>query len=129
MSTSARSYYRQILVAARGWLAKHGVDGGFIRAEASAAFRQNSSLTDEAEIAKKLFEAESRLALGVHYGLATPRPFYTAPGVNLRAQQNSGVRRAGSGRKKTQRSAPRKPQVSLAEWSGYISTHTPKKAD
>jgi hypothetical protein len=39
-------------------------------------FRQNRHVSDIAELEKKLFEAETRLALGVHYRIPYPRAYY-----------------------------------------------------
>eukprot|EP00793_Prasinoderma_coloniale_P001955 PRCOL_00002463-RA len=75
----ALSLYRAILRTARTW------EGGaeeqaYIREEAGALFRKNRGATDPETIDAKLFEASSRLELGVHYQIPYPRHYYMVQG-------------------------------------------------
>lgn len=51
----------------------------YIFQEAKTLFRKNRSLQDVKKIEEKIFEAESRLELGIHYGIPYPRPSNVSP--------------------------------------------------
>eukprot|EP00187_Rhodella_violacea_P012090 CAMPEP_0184709470 /NCGR_PEP_ID=MMETSP0314-20130426/609_1 /TAXON_ID=38298 /ORGANISM="Rhodella maculata, Strain CCMP 736" /LENGTH=102 /DNA_ID=CAMNT_0027171179 /DNA_START=28 /DNA_END=333 /DNA_ORIENTATION=+ len=70
--------YRQILRAAKTFPSP--ADRSYILHETPRLFRANASLTSPAAISARLFEAESRLALGLHYGIPYPRPSNVSPG-------------------------------------------------
>lgn len=52
----------------------------YIRSETVTLFRRNRHETDAETIDAKLFEAESRLELGVHYQIPYPRHYYKSTG-------------------------------------------------
>lgn len=77
--------YRDILKTAKTWpVPKEQV---YIQKEARKLFRRNKNLTNPEEINEKLFEAESRLALGIHYQNPYPR-MYHAPKITPRQLQD-----------------------------------------
>lgn len=55
-------------------------DAQYIRNEAFVLFRRNKNLTDPTEIEEKIFEAESRITLGLHYKIPYPRYANYSPG-------------------------------------------------
>jgi len=71
--------YRRIMRVAQKW----GDDGErrYIVNEARGLFRRNACIRDAATIEQKLFEAESRLELGLHYNIPYPRPTNVVPGA------------------------------------------------
>ena len=72
------SMYRKLLRTGRAW---NIVDERpYITSETQRLFRENSHLTNPADIERKLFEAQSRLDLANFYGMAAPRYFYNQPG-------------------------------------------------
>ena len=82
--------YRRILRAAERF--ESAADRSYIRSEAGRLFRVNAGERDPEEVEKKLFEGESRLELGVHYGIPYPRPFNVIPGAT--GQTREAVRPA-----------------------------------
>lgn len=86
--------YRSIMRYAKGW--PNQTDGEFIRMEARELFKRNMTLSDPAAIERKIIEADTRVALALHYKNPHPRPFYGPPGHSperIRAQATA-VRRA-----------------------------------
>lgn len=75
----ALSLYRAILRTARTWEGG-AAEQAYIREEAGALFRKNRGATDPETIDAKLFEASSRLELGVHYQIPYPRHYYMVQG-------------------------------------------------
>lgn len=70
--------YRSIMRYGKSW--PNQTDGEFIRMEARELFKRNKSLTDPADIERKIVEADTRVALALHYKNPHPRPFYGPPG-------------------------------------------------
>ena len=77
----ALSLYRAILRAARTRFGAQPEEREAIYDEASTLFRRNAHLTDRDAIDAKLFEAESRLELALHYGIPHARLYYLNPGA------------------------------------------------
>ena len=70
--------YRSIMRYGKTWANK--TDGEFIKMEARELFKRNKSLTDPADIERKITEADTRIALALHYKNPHPRVFYGPPG-------------------------------------------------
>jgi len=81
--------YRRILRVARGWT--DDAERQYIRSEARSLFKQNAGLQESAVVERKIFEAESRLELGVHYNIPYPRPTNVVPGATGKDGSNSSV--------------------------------------
>jgi len=75
--TKALSLYRQIIRVGKGWSVPE--ESKYIIEEARTLFHQNKNIKDEQIIQNKLFEAQSRLELGVHYKIPYPRHFNAPP--------------------------------------------------
>ncbi|GMH33316.1 hypothetical protein BSKO_01150 [Bryopsis sp. KO-2023] len=80
VNTAARvlSLYRTILRTGRTWSGPQS-EKDYIREEAQRLFRSNKHLVSVEEIEKKIFEASSRLELGVHYKIPYPRLHHKSP--------------------------------------------------
>eukprot|EP00735_Rhodelphis_limneticus_P012850 TRINITY_DN6251_c0_g1::TRINITY_DN6251_c0_g1_i1::g.119::m.119 TRINITY_DN6251_c0_g1::TRINITY_DN6251_c0_g1_i1::g.119 ORF type:complete len:121 (+),score=8.23,sp/B5FYC7/LYRM1_TAEGU/40.00/7e-19,Complex1_LYR/PF05347.10/7.1e-11,Complex1_LYR_1/PF13232.1/1.9e-07 TRINITY_DN6251_c0_g1_i1:99-461(+) len=72
------SIYRKILRTGKHWEGPEE-EKTYIQNEASSLFRKHSVISDPIEIEQKVFEAETRLALGLHYKIPYPRPYNVAP--------------------------------------------------
>jgi len=77
--------YRSILKVGHTWIKPE--ERQYIKDEARSLFRMNKSLTSDEEIQRKIFEAESRLALAVHYKIPFPRLYNVAPGTTLKVRR------------------------------------------
>lgn len=86
------SLYRQILRMGKTWEAISGnsfdtkLERDYIMNEARHLFRKNRYLQDETEIQLRLREAESRLALALHYKTPYPRPVNVPPMTYAKAE-------------------------------------------
>eukprot|EP00026_Physarum_polycephalum_P019235 Phypoly_transcript_21152.p1 GENE.Phypoly_transcript_21152~~Phypoly_transcript_21152.p1 ORF type:complete len:124 (+),score=13.53 Phypoly_transcript_21152:211-582(+) len=75
--------YRRIFRIARDWNGNNGNPGeepAYIRNEARDLFHKNMNITDPEQIEAKLYEAEVRVELGLHYRIPYPKPFYAPRG-------------------------------------------------
>lgn len=90
MSSRALRLYRSILRAGSKW--SNPAEAREVVSEARTLFRQNRSLTDPKEVAAKVFEAESRLELALHYGIAYPRHYNLPPGTTVNAMKAAARR-------------------------------------
>lgn len=67
-------------------------ESDYIVHEAQTLFRKNQNLQDEEEINNKIFEAQSRLELGVHYKIPYPRYYNVGPRAVLKTKQRKHFR-------------------------------------
>lgn len=72
------SLYKRILQTGKNWEGT-AEDAQYIQKEAKKLFRRNSNLNDQKQIEEKIFEAETRLELGLHYKIPYPRPSNVGP--------------------------------------------------
>jgi hypothetical protein len=72
----------KIFRAGKEWTGKKE-DKQYIFNEARTLFRKNMEITDKEQIERKLFEAETRLALAVHYKIPQPRLYNVPSGFFL----------------------------------------------
>jgi len=72
--------YRRIFRIAREWNGNTGEEPAYIRTEARDLFHKNMLITDPEQIEAKLYEAEVRVELGLHYRIPYPKPFYAPRG-------------------------------------------------
>ncbi|BAM83342.1 hypothetical protein, conserved [Cyanidioschyzon merolae strain 10D] len=79
------SLYRTILRTAKRRFQDQPETVDSVCAEARQLFRRNASLRDPQDIERKLFEAESRLELALHYGIPFPRAYHLSPGATPRS--------------------------------------------
>eukprot|EP00761_Pharyngomonas_kirbyi_P013468 gb/GECH01013497.1/.p1 GENE.gb/GECH01013497.1/~~gb/GECH01013497.1/.p1 ORF type:complete len:166 (+),score=36.17 gb/GECH01013497.1/:1-498(+) len=70
------SLYRQILKTGKNWEGPKK-EKVYIDDEAKRLFKRNKNIEDKQIIDEKIFEAESRLTLGVHYKFPYPRLYTT----------------------------------------------------
>ena len=74
LRSQAISLYRRILRAGTTWEGPLQ-EREYIREEARSLFRRNMALQDPRQIQEKVFEAESRLELALHYHNPYPRMY------------------------------------------------------
>jgi len=67
--------YRQILRISKKWDGPES-EKKYIREEAQRLFRRNMNIKNPEIISKKILEAETRIALALHYKIPYPRPYY-----------------------------------------------------
>eukprot|EP01080_Neovahlkampfia_damariscottae_P005722 gene5722-9542_t len=82
MNTSrvqALNWYRKIFRAGKEWKGKPE-DREYIFGEARKLFRQNMNIKDKESIERKLFEAETRYELAIHYKIPQPRSYNVPQG-------------------------------------------------
>lgn len=60
-------------------IGKSPEDALYIRNETRLLFHKNRDLQDKAVIKEKLFEAQSRYELALHYGIPQPRYYNVSP--------------------------------------------------
>jgi len=73
--------YRKILRSARNFPWKSEGDRVAVLGEARQLFQENRGLSDPAAIKNKLFEAETRLELALHYKIPFPRLYVATVGI------------------------------------------------
>eukprot|EP00270_Netrium_digitus_P003968 TRINITY_DN14821_c0_g1_i2.p1 TRINITY_DN14821_c0_g1~~TRINITY_DN14821_c0_g1_i2.p1 ORF type:complete len:156 (-),score=35.05 TRINITY_DN14821_c0_g1_i2:243-668(-) len=71
-SRRALPLYRSILRAASNWKGS-AEEKLYIQEEAKSLFRKHRDISDMEAIKQKIFEGETRLELGQHYGIPYPR--------------------------------------------------------
>ena len=78
------SLYKKCLRLSQSWQATNPsqtiVEKNYIKDETVRLFRGNKSITDQAEIAERVREAEARLTMAEHYRNPYPRPVNLPPG-------------------------------------------------
>jgi hypothetical protein len=92
--SKALSLYKSILRTGRKWPEPEERD--YIKTEAKTLFRANRGLKSQEAIDRKLFEAEARLELAIHYKnphpklynlskMATPEDIIASPGKYIKS--------------------------------------------
>ncbi len=82
--SSVLSLYKKCLRLSQTWQATNPsqtiVERNYIKEETVRLFRGNKSISDPAEIAERVREAEARLTMAEHYRNPYPRPVNLPPG-------------------------------------------------
>lgn len=73
--TQVLRLYARSLRLARDWLGPDEEKEYIVR-ESSSLFRRNRNIRDPEVIEAKIFEAESRIELALHYRIPYPRPYH-----------------------------------------------------
>jgi len=68
-------------------LGQNEEERSYIQNEARGLFRQNSQIQDSTAVSQKLMEAESRLEIGLHYGIPYPRLTNVIPGATGKSRE------------------------------------------
>jgi hypothetical protein len=74
--------YRHILRIGKKWEGPES-EKKYIREEAQQLFRQNKNITNPEIIEKKIREAETRIALALHYKIPYPRLYFIPKGRRI----------------------------------------------